>query len=493
MSVDIYVKEKETAMPHGQNTHQTSEKDTARQPWTILVLLAIAQFMVILDVTVVNVALPSIGADLGFAPEDLQWVVTAYVLFTGGLLLLGGRAADMLGRRRILLSGLTVFTVASLASGLAASPGMLIASRAAQGFGAAMLLPAALSTVTATYTGSQRTTALSIWGAIAAGGAVVGMVVGGMLTSWLSWEWIFFINVPIGLVAIPLAVHLIRPAAGTGGLRQLDVFGASTLVGGLVALIYGVEGTSTHGWGSTRTLGLLAAGTALLVVFALVERGASRPLIPPSTWRIRSLTSGVGMMLGATGFLVGVLFLSSLYVQGTLGWSALEAGFAFLPLMLAIIPVSHLAPHALTAFGTKGVLTSGLLLMAAGAALLALAPDRATYATELLPGFVVIGVGLGLVFVTIQVTSMSEVRERTAGLASGMVTTGHEIGAALGVAVFSAVAVGTGSGALAGLGSPSGYGDGLTVAGLVAAGMAALAAATVPSIRPASAAHVSMH
>ena len=480
-------------MPDVRTTHQPSEKDPAGQPWTILVLLAIAQFMVILDVTVVNVALPSIGTDLGFAPEDLQWVVTAYVLFTGGLLLLGGRAADMLGRRRVLLAGLTVFTLASLASGLADSPGMLIASRAVQGFGAAMLLPAALSTVTATYTGSQRTTALSIWGAIAAGGAVVGMVVGGMLTSWLSWEWIFFINVPIGLVAIPLAVQLIAPVPGTGGLRQLDALGASTFVAGLVALVYGIEGTSTHGWGSSRTLVLFAAGAALLAAFAAIERGASRALIPPATWRVRSLVSGVGMMLGATGILVGVLFLSSLYVQGTLGWSALEAGFAFLPLTLAIIPVTHLAPHALTALGTKRVLSAGLLLMAAGAGLLALAPDRPTYATDLLPGFVVMGVGLGFTFVTIQVTAMSEVGERTAGLASGLVTTGHEIGAALGVAVFSAVAAGTGSGALAGLGSASGYGDGLTVAGLVAAGMAALAVATVPSIRPASAAQASIH
>jgi EmrB/QacA subfamily drug resistance transporter len=474
-------------------TQRPPHRDQTRQPWTILVLLAIAEFMVILDVTVVNVALPSIAADLGFAPQDLQWVVTAYVLFTGGLLLLGGRAADMLGRRRILLAGLAVFTLASLASGLASSPGMLIASRAAQGFGAAMLLPAALSTVTATYSGAQRTTALSIWGAIAAGGAVVGMVVGGMLTTWLSWEWVFFINVPIGLVAVPLAVHLIAPTAGAGGLRQLDGLGAFTLVGGLVALVYGIEGTTTHGWGSMRTLALFATSAAMLALFAATEQRASRPLIAPATWRIRSLTSGVGMMLGATGFLVGVLFLSSLYVQGTLGWSALEAGLGFLPLTLTIIPVSHLAPHALTRFGTKHVLTTGLLLMAAGAALLVLAPDRAAYTTDLLPGFLVIGIGIGLAFVTIQVTAMSEVGDRTAGLASGLITTGHELGAALGVAVFSAVAVGTGGGVLADLGSPGGYGDGLTVAGLVAAAMAALAAVTVPTIRPASTAHASLH
>jgi Na+/melibiose symporter-like transporter len=214
-------------------------------------------------------------------------------------------------------------------------------------------------------------------------------------------------------------------------------------------------------------------------------------LIPPSTWRIRSLTSGVAMMLGATGFLVGVLFLSSLYVQGTLGWSALEAGLAFLPLTLAVGAVAHVAPHALSAFGTRRVLTGGLILMAAGAAWLAAAPGEASYVTDLLPGFVVIGIGLGLVFVTTQVTGMHDVGERTAGLASGLMTTGHEIGAALGVAVFSAVATGTGG--LTPLGSAGGYDDGLTVAALVAAGMALLAAATVRAIRPPRAAHVGMH
>jgi EmrB/QacA subfamily drug resistance transporter len=473
------------------HTRTTTHPLEEARPWSILILLAVAQFMVILDVTVVNVALPSIGSDLGFAREDLQWVVTAYVLFTGGLLLLGGRAADMLGRRRVFLAGLGLFTLASLASGLAISPEMLIGARAAQGLGAAMLSPAALSIVTAMYTGSQRTAALSVWGAIGAGGAVLGMVLGGMLTTWLSWEWVFFINVPIGLVAVPLAVRLITPVAGVGGVRELDGLGAFTLVGGLVVMVYGIEGTSTHGWGSTRTLVLLTAAALLLVGFAAVERAAARPLIPPSTWRIRSLTSGVAMMLGATGFLVGVLFLSSLYVQGTLGWSALEAGLAFLPLTLAVGAVAHVAPHALSAFGTRRVLTGGLILMAAGAAWLAAAPGEASYVTDLLPGFVVIGIGLGLVFVTTQVTGMHDVGERTAGLASGLMTTGHEIGAALGVAVFSAVATGTGG--LTPLGSAGGYDDGLTVAALVAAGMALLAAATVPAIRPPRAAHVGMH
>ena len=342
---------------HDTPTADSSHSGGGRQPWTILVLLAVAQFMVILDVTVVNVALPSIQADLGFAPGDLQWVVTAYVLFSGGLLMLGGRAADLLGRRSVFLAGLAVFTLASLVSGLASSPGMLIGPRAAQGLGAAMLSPAALSLVTSTYTGPQRTTALSAWGGIAAAGSVVGLVIGGMLTTWLSWEWIFFINVPIGLVAIPLTLHLVpapasngsrsRAPSHDGGLRQLDIAGAVALVAGLASLIYGVQGTSSHGWASAQTLGLFGMTAALLASFIRIEGIAARPLVPLTTWRIRSLSSGVAMMFGATGFMVGLIYLSSLYLQGPLGFSALEAGFAFVPLMLTVGIAAHLAPHLL--------------------------------------------------------------------------------------------------------------------------------------------------
>lgn len=477
--------------------HETPTTTTTdgerRQPWSILILLAVAQFMVILDVTVVNVALPSIGSDLGFAPGDLQWVVTAYVLFTGGLLLLGGRAADMLGRRRVFLAGLTLFTAASFASGLAASPAMLIASRAAQGLGAAMLSPSALSIVTATYTGPQRTSALSAWGGIAAAGSVVGMVVGGMLTSWLSWEWVFFINVPIGLTAFPLALRIVPSSPGSGGLRQLDVAGAVSLVGGLVALVDAIEGTSTHGWGDARTVALLVGSAVLLGTFLAVERRARRPLVPLSTWRIRTLSSGVAMMFGATGFMIGMIYLSSLYMQVELGFSALQTGLAFLPLSITIGVVAQLAGRALSAVGTRTVMVAGLLLMAGGGGVLAGAPDQASYATDLLPGFVLVGASLGLVFVSVQVTAMSEVGEAMAGLASGLFTTAHEIGAAFGVAVFSTVAAGTGSDALASLGSATGYGEGIGAAALVALGMAVLASITVPGIHPPRTAHATAH
>ncbi|MGA8219457.1 MAG: MFS transporter [Solirubrobacterales bacterium] len=473
--------------------HGTMEHGERRRPWSILLLLAVAQFMVILDVTVVNVALPSIGSDLGFAPGDLQWVVTTYVLFTGGLLLLGGRAADMLGRRRIFLAGLALFTAASFASGMAASPAMLIASRAAQGLGAAMLSPAALSIVSATYTGAQRTKALSLWGAIAAGGSVVGMVIGGMLTTWLSWQWVFFINLPIGIAAFPLALRLVPARDGTGGMRQLDLAGAVSLVAGLVALVYAIEGTSTHGWGSVRTLAVLAGSGVLLATFFTVEGKARRPLVPPATWRMRTLISGVAMMFGATGFMIGTIYLSSLYMQGELGFTALEAGLAFLPLMITVGVVAQIAGHLLSKLGTRMVMVTGLLLMSAGGGLLATAPDHASYAADLLPGFILVGASLGLVFVSVQITAMSDVGERMAGLASGLFTTGHEIGAAFGVAVFSAVAAGTGGDAVATLSSGSAYGKGIGVAALLAAGLAVIAALAVPSIRPPRAAHAHAH
>jgi len=468
------------------------QKAESRQPWFPLILLSLAQFMVVLDVTVVNVALPSIGEDLGFAAGDLQWVVTAYVLFTGGLLLLGGRAADMLGRRRVFLTGLVIFTAASLASGLAASPGQLIVSRAVQGLGAAMLSPAALSLITATYSGAQRTTALTIWGAIAASGAAAGMLFGGMLTTWLSWEWIFYINVPVGIATGLLSLRAIAPAAGSGGLRRLDLLGALTLVSGLVLLVYAIQGTDTAGWGSPETLSLFGASAVLLAGFIAAERSARQPLVPPATWRVRTLVSAAGLMLGAMGFLAGYIFLGSLYMQGSLGMSALETGLAFLPLAVVIGLGSHVAPQLLARLGARAVAIVGLLAMAGGAGLLASAPDQASYAGDLLPGLLVGGIGIGLVFVTIQVTGMSEVRSETAGLASGMITTAHEIGAALGVAVLSAVAASAGEGAAA-LASPAGFEAGITVAGSIALGLAVIAAATVPAIRPVAPAQVSIH
>lgn len=463
-----------------------------RKSWALLALLSVAQFMVILDITVVNVALPSIGADLGFSPNDLQWVVTAYALFTGGLILLGGRMADLLGRREIFLAGLATFTAASLASGFAGSPTALIVARAAQGLGAALLSPSALSIITTAYSGPQRVRALSVWGAIGAAGAAAGVLFGGLLTSWLSWRAVFFINIPIGVATGIGALLIVPRSTGRRTLRGLDMPGALTVVGGLVLAVYAVSGASAHGWGSARTLGLLALALTLLAGFSFIERRTARPLVPATTWRLRSLVSAGTVMLGATGLLVGGYFLNSLYLQHVLGLSALETGLAFLPLVIVIGIGAHLGPHLLSHLGGRAVVTAGLLVAGIGNALLALAPLSASYLTDLLPGFVLLGFGVGLAFVGLSVTAMSDVPHETAGLASGLMTTAHELGAAIGVAVFSAVAIGSASLTDA-ADLASGYGTGSLFAALLAGGLALVALAALPSVRPAHGTPIAVH
>jgi len=480
---------------HATATHQPSthaQPPSPSRPWSVLILLSVAQFMVILDITVVNVALPSIGEALGFASADLQWVVTIYVLFTGGLLMLGGRLADLFDRRSVFLTGLSVFTVASLASGLAPSPAALVVARAAQGLGAALLTPSALAIITTTYTGSQRNTALSAWGAIGSAGAAAGVLFGGMLTTWLSWEWVFLINVPVGIATAALTLRLVAPAPAMGGRRQLDLAGAVTLVAGLMVLVYALDGTPAHGWGSARTLLLLSLAAGLLGVFAAVERASRRPLLPPATWRVRSLVSSASVMLGATGILVGTFFLNSLYLQHVLAASALETGLGFLPLALAIGLGAHSAARLMPAAGSRAIVVGGLVLIAAGALVLAAAPDEASYAGDLLPGFLVLGLGVGLVFPAVTVTAMDEVRPEQAGLASGFMATSHELGAAIGVAVLSAIAAAAGDvTTVAGL--AAGYEDGFVAAAGIAAILTALTLVAVPSVRPAGGARVAMH
>jgi EmrB/QacA subfamily drug resistance transporter len=480
-----------SATATSQPPRHDSSTDATRQPWSILFLLGAAQFMVILDITVVNVALPSIGTALGFAAADLEWVVTIYVLFTGGLLLLGGRLADRFDRRVIFLTGLAVFTAASLASGLAPSPGALIAARAAQGVGAALLTPAALSIVTTTYTGSQRTKALSAWGAIGSAGAAAGVLLGGVLTTGLSWEWVFLINVPVGVAALALTPRLIPGGEPAGGGR-LDLPGAVTVVAGLMVLVYALDGTSDHGWGSARTLLLLALAGGLLAVFALVERASRRPLLPPATWRHGSLVSSGVVVLGVTGILVGTFFLNSLYLQHVLDASALETGLGFLPLALSIGIAAHVASRLLPRAGSRTVVVAGLALVAAGALVLAAAPDEARYPVHVLPGFIVLGVGMGFVFPGVTVTAFSEVPAEEAGLASGFIATSHEIGAALGVAVLAAIAATAGDiTTLTGI--AAGYQDGFIAAAGIAAALGAIAQWSVPSIRPPVGAAAPVH
>ena len=474
-----------TTVSHHAGVH--AQDPTDRASWWVLGFIGVAQFMVILDVTVVNIALPSISTALRFSASDLQWVVTVYVLFTGGLMLLGGRSADSFGRRRVFLVGLLVFTAASLASGLAWSPHALIVSRAAQGCGAALLLPSALAIITTTYFGAQRTVALAVWGAIGSAGVAIGVLLGGIVTTAFGWEWIFFINVPIGLVVAIGAVRLVpvEQSLPSTGLT-LDLLGAVTLLAGLMTLVYAVVGTAQHGWASGRTLLLLGVAAALLAAFLGLERRGAKPLVPPATWRVRSLVSSAGVMLGTTGLLVGAFYLNTLYLQEVLRYSALKTGLCFLPLALVILAAAHLASHLLSHAGSRVVAVVGLTLTGAGALLLALAPDRASYLTDMLPGFLLLGAGVGLVFVAVTVTAMADVRHEEAGLASGIMTTAHELGAALGVAILAAVATSNGN-------PVSGYGDGFFVAAAIAALLAVVAAFALPTLRPAPGTHVSMH
>lgn len=456
---------------------ELTDADSQRQPWTTLILLGLAQFMVILDITVVNVALPSIQDDLAFPEGDLQWVITAYVLFTGGFLLLGGRATDLFGRRRVFLAGLTIFTLASLASGLAPSPEALIAARAAQGLGAAMLTPGGLSIVLTTYVGRQRDAALAAWSAIGSAGAAAGVVLGGVLTTGLGWEWVFLINVPIGLATGIGVLRVVPGTRPTAVGRQLDVLGCLTAVAGLVLLIYGIDGANEHGWGSARTVLLLIASAALLATFVVIEQRVREPILPPSTWSNRSLVSGVGLILIATALLVAVFFLNTIYLQDSLGWSALETGLAFLPLVLAIGVAANAATKLIPRIGSRNLGVLGLVLVAAGAMLLFAAPDAASYGTEVLPGFIVLGLGVGLVFPAASIGAMSRVGEETAGLASGLLTTGHELGAAFGAAAISAIATAAST-------FVAGYADGFAVVAAVGAVIAVIALVATPNVRP---------
>lgn len=491
----------------GQESLQEAQRNPAvhlateprRRSWAVLVLLCAAQFMVILDVTVVNVALPSIGRALHFAAADLQWVVTAYVLLSGGLVLLGGRSSDLVGRRRVFLAGLSVFTAASLASGLAPTAGALIAARAGQGLGAALLTPAALSIITAAYSGAQRAAALSTWAAIGSAGAAAGVLAGGTLTTWLGWRAIFLVNVPAGIIAGLLSLQLVprfAPARGTD--RAIDLVGAVLAVGGLASAVYALAGAPARGWDSPRTLVFLCLSIGLLSVFVLAERAARRPLLPPATWRNRSLIAGAVVMLGATGLLVGTFFLNSLFLQEVQGASALRVGLEFLPLVVVIGAAAHLASRLMPRAGSRVLAAAGLLVMCVGALLLSSASASSGYVTGLLPGLLVMGAGTGLVFPAASVTAMNDVTGDGAGLASGFMTAVHEIGAAIGVAVFSAIgtahAVGwLTAGGPAAIALATGYRDGFTVAAGIAFGLAVIAYLAMPAVGPAAGTRVAVH
>lgn len=461
------------------------QADEVRRPWTVLGLMLMAQIMVILDVSVVNVALPSIGKALDFTSGDYQWTVSAYVLLSGGLLLLGGRMADLMDRRTMFLTGLTTFTVASMLSASATSATALILSRGAQGAGAAMLTPAALSIIMSTYAGRQRATALAIWGTIGSLGIALGVLFGGVLTSAFDWRAIFLVNVPIGVVAATLTFRKVERGHRTGGLRGLDVPGATAAVSGLLALVYGIEGTRTHGWGSAQTLGAFAVAAVLLTAFAVIERRVPTPLVPPATWRVRSLISASTVMAVITGAVVGAIFLSSLFLQSVLGSSAVVAGLQFLPLAACITLGATVASHLLGKVTPKAMMVVGLVVVAAGALVLGRMDAHPTYVTDVLPGFALLGLGVGPMFVAISVAAMSGIPEEHSGLASGVMMTGHEVGAALGVATLTSIAgdIATRGGLM------DAFPHVFTVLAIAMLGLAAFAAVAVPRQHPGAAAH----
>ncbi|GAA2129888.1 DHA2 family efflux MFS transporter permease subunit [Nocardioides bigeumensis] len=428
--------------PLKHQVHATDdEQAVARRPWTVLALMLAAQIMVVLDVSVVNVALPSIAADLHLSSSNYQWIVSAYVLLSGGFLLLGGRVADLFDRRRVFLTGLTLFTLGSLTAGFADSALALISARGAQGAGAALLTPAAMSIVMASYTGRQRATALAMWGTVASMGIAAGVLFGGILTTAFAWRAVFFINVPIGVaVAVGVLAKVRFAPTPTASRRQLDLSGAVLLVTGLITLVYAVESTTSHGWTAPHTLAAAGIAFALLAGFVVNERKVESPIVPPTTWRIRSLVSASTVMAGVTGAVVGAIFLSSLYLQQVLGSSPLVTGLQFLPLAAFITLGAAAAAKALPHVGAKKLISLGLVIATAGALVLSLVDSDPSYVADVLPGFALLGLGVGPMFVAISVAAMGDVAPEQSGLASGLMMTGHEIGAALGVAALTAAA-----------------------------------------------------
>src|SRR6266487_4335756 len=411
-----------------------------RKRWFALALIVVAQFMVVLDVAIVNVALPSIKTDLHFSQESLQWVITAYSILFGGFLLLGGRLADVLGRRRLFVAGVTLFTVSSLLDGLAWSERSLIAFRSLQGLGAAMLSPAALSILTTTFKeGRERNLALGIWGAAAGSGAAAGVLLGGALTSAFSWPWIFFINVPTGAIVLALTPWLLRESRADLRHRNFDVAGAATITGGLVLLVYALTRATQHGWGTGPTIGLLAASAALVVSFVVIEARSKAPLLP-QIFRLRTLTASNISNLLLAGALFAQFFLLTLYMQQVLHYSALKAGVAYTALLLTTIGFSGVAQALTTRISVRPVLTAGLALSAGGLVLYAQLPVSGHYFWDLFPAFLLSGTGLALAFVAVSIGGLTGVRQAEAGVASGLLNTSQQIGGAIGVALATTIA-----------------------------------------------------
>jgi EmrB/QacA subfamily drug resistance transporter len=459
--------------------------------WIALILLCSAQFVVVLDASIVNVALPTIGEALDFTESSLPWVVNAYVLTFGGFLLLGGRLADLLGRRRVFMFGLVLFAVASLFGGLATSSGQLVAARAVQGLGAAILSPAALSIVATTFKdGAERNKALGIWGAVAGSGGAAGVLLGGVLTEYLGWEWVLWVNVPIGIAAAAVAPSLIAETRAEGETRHFDVAGAATITLGLSALVFALLDAEDAGWGSAQTIGILAFSVIMLIAFVAIERRSQAPLVPFRIFRLRTITGAnvVGILVGASLF--SMFFFISLYMQQVLDYSAIKAGLSYLPLAVAIILSAGIASGLVTKVGFKPILATGMVLIATGLAWFSQISPDGTFLADILGPSLLAAVGLGFAFVPVTIAAVSGVDDREQGLASGLINTSQQVGGALGLAILAAIAnseIGTSR-------DPAVLTDGFSSAFLVGSGFAVLGLlATLFLIRNAdSRAHVEL-
>jgi EmrB/QacA subfamily drug resistance transporter len=451
-----------------------------RRKWLALALLCVVQFMVVLDIAIVNVALPSIKVDLGFSQENLQWVISAYALVFGGFLLLGGRAADLLGRRRLFLGGIAVFSLASLLAGLAWSEPSLIAARAFQGLGAAIITPAALSILSTTFVeGRERNIALGAWGAVGGFGAAAGVLLGGILTDALSWEWIFFVNVPVGIAAFVLTPLLLQESRDAR-VKRFDLPGAVLVTGGLSLLVYAITQAGQQGWLAGETVGVFAAAAALLAGFIAWERRHPEPLMRFGIFQIRTVSGAnvAGFIMGTALF--AMFLMLTLYMQQVLGYSAMKTGVAYLAVAGTAILWSAVAAQLVTRIGVKPVLVLGMTLLTVGLVYFTQVSVGGSYVGDLLPGFLLIGIGIGFSFVPISIAALAGVQAAEAGLASGLINTSQQIGGALGIAALSTIATSRTDDAVAGGSAlPTALVDGFSgafLAGVVIAGLGIVAA-----------------
>jgi EmrB/QacA subfamily drug resistance transporter len=474
----------ETPRGHGldhQHDAVATDVGKGRHNGLLLLVLLIAQLMVILDITAVNIALPSLAADLDLTGSSISWTITSYSLIFGSLLLLGGRAADLLGRRRVFLTGLGIFTASSFASALAGTAGALFAARAGQGLGAAMLSPAALAIIVAAFDGRQRAKALAAWGAVGGAGAAVGVVVGGVLTEFSDWRTIFYVNLPVAAALAIAALKTIPADTHEPRWRGLDLRGAALATTSLGAIVYAITQAEGAGWTSTQTHVLGLGGLAGLAAFAALERRTETPLLRIERLADRAVGGGLFLMLAATGSIFGLFLLSSLYLQNVLGWGPLSTGLAFIPLALAAGVGAHGAGHVVGKHGVRGPLSGAFLVAAAGMALLARVGENGSYLTDVLPGMLVAGFGLGVAVVSVSIAILTGARNEEAGMISGLNSTGHELGGTLGIAIFSTVAAG--SGAIAGPQAASGIAHAFVAAGLLATLASLVALAVLPRAR----------